>query len=88
MSDIKVEHKVVMTRAEVAQWIADVGKALSGEGTVSIRLDDSTVELHVPDRGRCEAAVGVDGDEVELEFELKWSTARKTEARPQGAAGA
>jgi amphi-Trp domain-containing protein len=88
MSDIKVEHKVVMTRAEVAQWIADVGKALSGEGTVSIRLEDSTVELHVPDRVRCETAVEVDGDEVELEFELKWSTARKTEARPQGAAGA
>jgi amphi-Trp domain-containing protein len=88
MSDIKVEHKVVMTRAEVAQWIADVGKALSGEGTVSIRLEDSTVELHVPDRVRCEAEVEVDGDEVELEFELKWSTARKTEARPQGAAGA
>ena len=30
MSDVKVEHKVVMTRTEAAQWIADVGKALSG----------------------------------------------------------
>jgi amphi-Trp domain-containing protein len=75
MSDVKVEHKVVMTRAEVAQWIADVGKALSGDGTVSFRLADSTVELKVPDHVRCEAEVEVDGDEIELEFELKWSTA-------------
>jgi amphi-Trp domain-containing protein len=76
MSDVKVERKVVMTRAEVAQWIADVGKALSGDGTVSIHLADSTVDLKVPDHVRFEAEVEVDGDEVELELELKWSTAR------------
>jgi len=76
MSDVKIEHKVVMTRAEVAQWIADVGKALSGDGTVSIRVGESTVDLKVPDHVRCEAEVEVDGDEVELELELKWSTAR------------
>jgi amphi-Trp domain-containing protein len=76
MSDVKVEHKVVMTRAEVAQWIADVGKALSGDGTATLRLADSTVELKVPDHVRVEAEVEVDGDEVELELELKWSTAR------------
>lgn len=76
MADVKLERKVVMTRAEVAQWIADVGKALSGDGTVSLRLADSTVDLKVPDHVRFEAEVEVDGDEVELEIELKWSTAR------------
>jgi amphi-Trp domain-containing protein len=76
MSDVKVEHKVVMTRAEVAQWIAEVGKALSGDGTVSIRLAESSVELKVPDHVRFEAELEVDGDEVEMEIELKWSTAR------------
>ena len=91
MSDVKVEHKVVMTRAEVAQWIAAVGKALSGDGTAAVRLADSTVELKVPDHVRFEAEVGVDGDEVELEIELKWSTARTAGAKgaePQGSAGA
>jgi amphi-Trp domain-containing protein len=68
--------------------MADMGKALSGEGTVAIRLNESTVELAVPDRVRLEAEVEVDGDEVELELELKWSTARKAEPRPKGAAGA
>jgi amphi-Trp domain-containing protein len=76
MSDVKVEQKVVRTRAEVAQWIAELGKALEGEGTVSMRMADSTVELHVPDRIRCEIEVEVDGDEVELELEFTWSTGR------------
>ena len=76
MSDVKVERKVVMTRADLAQWIADVGKALSGDGTVSIRLADTTVDLKVPDHVRFEAELEVDGDEVELELELKWSTGR------------
>ena len=89
MSDVKVEHKVVMTRAEVAQWVADVAKALTGDGTVSIHLADSTVELKVPDHVRFEAEVEVDGDEVELELELKWSTTRTATraAQPKRPAG-
>ena len=77
MADVKVEHKVAMSRAEMAQWMADFGKELSGSGTVTFRLADSTVELKVPDDVRFEAEVEVDGDEVELEIELKWSTARR-----------
>jgi amphi-Trp domain-containing protein len=90
MSDVKVEHKSGMTRAEVAEWIADVGKALSGEGTVSLRLADTTVDVKVPEHVRVEAELEVDGDEVELEIELKWSTARPAAraARKNGAAGA
>jgi amphi-Trp domain-containing protein len=90
MSDVKVEHKVVMTRAELAEWIADVGKALSGEGTVSIRLADTTVDVKVPEQVRMEAELEVEGDEVERELELKWSTSRTVAkaARKNGAAGA
>ena len=87
MSDVKVEHKVAMTRAEAAQWFADMGKSLSGEGIVSLRLAESTVELKVPENVRFEAEVVVDGDEVELEIELTWSTAR-TPSRSAAKAGA
>jgi amphi-Trp domain-containing protein len=88
MSDVKVEHKVTLTRQEAAQWIADLAAALSGDGPVSIRLARSTVELEVPDHVLCEAEVEVDGDEVELEFELKWSTSRQATAvlQPDGVA--
>ena len=90
MADVKIEHKSGMTRAEAAEWIAEVGKALGGEGTVSIRLADTTVEVKVPEQVRLEAELEVDGDEVELEIELKWSTARTAAkaARKNGAAGA
>jgi amphi-Trp domain-containing protein len=91
MSDVKVEHKVVLTRHEAARWISDLGEALSRDGVVSIRQARSTVELEVPDHVRCEAEaeVEVGGDEVEPEFELKWSTARTAVAgpHPNGAAG-
>jgi amphi-Trp domain-containing protein len=87
MSDVKVEQKVVRTRAEVAQWLAELGKALEGEGTVPVRMSDTTVELEVPDRIRCEVEVEVDGDEVELELEFTWSTAR-TAGRGGSAKGA
>lgn len=82
MTDVKVEHKVTLTRQEAARWIADLADALTGDGPVTIRLAGSTVELEVPDHVRCEAEVEADGDEVELEFELKWSTARTDAPAP------
>jgi amphi-Trp domain-containing protein len=82
MADVKVEHKATLTRHEVASWIADVAKALGGDGATSIRLAGSTVELEVPDHVRFEAEVQLDGDEVELEIELKWSTSRKDAGPP------
>ncbi len=84
MSEVKVENKTTMTRREVARWFADVAEALKGDGKVELRLaGSSTVELEVPDQIRCEAEVEVDGDEIELEFELKWSTARQDGAVAQ-----
>ncbi|TFV92963.1 amphi-Trp domain-containing protein [Blastococcus sp. CT_GayMR20] len=90
MSDVKIEHKVGMTRTEAAKWLADVAKELSGDGTVAFRLAESTVELKVSENVRFEAEVEVDGDRVELELELSWSNARKppTSAAKNGSAGA
>jgi amphi-Trp domain-containing protein len=86
MSEVKVENKATMTRLEVARWFADVAEALRGDGTVELRLaGSSTVEFEVPDQIRCEAEVEVDGDEIEVEFELKWSTARPDTGRQDGA---
>jgi amphi-Trp domain-containing protein len=73
MSDVKVEHKVTLTRQEAAAWIAELADALGGDGPVTIKLARSTVELRVPDHVRCEAEVEIEAGEVELEFELKWS---------------
>ena len=84
MSDVKVENKTTMTRLEVSRWFAEVAEALAADGQVKLRLaGSSTVELEVPDSVRGEAEVEVDGDEIELEFELKWSTAPQETAVPK-----
>jgi amphi-Trp domain-containing protein len=88
MSDVKVENMTTMTRHEVARWFADIAEALSADGPVTLKLAGSTVELEVPEHVRWEAEVEVDGDEIELEFELKWSTARQDAAVPKARSGA
>ncbi len=89
MSAVKVERKATMTRQEAAQWVADLAEQLAGTGEVTIRLADSTVQMHVPEHVRFEAEVEVDDDEVELELELAWSTAAEATGRahPNGSAG-
>lgn len=82
MADVKLEHKVTLTRHDAARWIADLAAALSNEGSVTLDLAGTTVKLHIPEHVRCEAEVEVDGDEVELELELKWSTGRRSPAVP------
>jgi len=88
MSDVKVENKTTMSRHEVARWFADVAKAMSADGPVTLSLAGSTVKLEVPESVRWEAEVEVDGDEIEVEIELKWSTARQEAAVPKARGGA
>ncbi|MGY1707360.1 amphi-Trp domain-containing protein [Geodermatophilus sp. SYSU D00697] len=85
MSDVKVEHKVTMTRQDAARWLRELAEGLAGDGPVTFSLARSTVELEVPHQVRAEAEIEVDGDEVELEIELTWSTRRaKADAHPDG----
>jgi amphi-Trp domain-containing protein len=86
MSDVTVTNTTTMTRHEASRWFADVADALSADGPVALRLGGSTVELEMPDRVRFEAEVEVEGDEIEVEFELKWSTGRQDAAAPTKAA--
>lgn len=74
VSDVEVERKEVLSRAEAAEWMAGLAEAMSRGGKVEVHLGTSTLKMHVPDKVRCEVEVEVDGDEVELEIELKWST--------------
>lgn len=81
MSDVKIKHEAMLTRADAARWLADLAEALDGDDKATIALARSTVELEVPRQVRCEAEIEVDGDEVEFEFEMTWSTA---ETHPPG----
>src|SRR5215212_7174891 len=74
VSDVKIEQKQVLSRQEVARFIAALAEGLGDDGKVTVQLGSSTLELSVATQVDCELEVAVDGDEIELELELKWST--------------
>lgn len=77
MADVKLERKESLSREEAAQWLSVLSKAFARGGEVTLPVGVATVELHLPDRVRAEFEVKVDGDEVEIELEFTWSTARR-----------
>ena len=81
MSDVRVEQKQALSRQEAARFIAELAEGLGDDGKVTLRLGSSTVELAVADQLHVELEVAVDGDEIELEMELRWSTLRRASAR-------
>lgn len=78
MSDVKVEHKQALSREEAAEFIAALSEGLGEDGRVSVRLGSSVLELSVARQVDCELEVSVDGDEIELELGLKWSTSDRS----------
>jgi amphi-Trp domain-containing protein len=72
MSEVEIERKEQLSRAEVAQLFSRLAAALADGEKVEVALGASTVKLHVPNHVRCEIEVEIDDDEVELEVELKW----------------
>jgi amphi-Trp domain-containing protein len=80
VSDVKVEQKQALSRQEAARFIAELAEGLADDGKVTVRLGSSTVELSVGDQLRFELEVAVEGDEIELELELKWSTSGRASA--------
>jgi amphi-Trp domain-containing protein len=75
MSDMELKRKESLTRQEAANWLAAFAIALAHGGHVQVDLGGTTVRLHVPDDILSQFEVEVDGDELELDIELKWSTA-------------
>lgn len=79
MSDVKLERKESLSRQEAAQWLSVLSKAFARGGDVKLPLGAGTVELRLPEQVRAEFEVEVSGDEVEIELEFTWSTARVAE---------
>ena len=75
MSDVKVERKESLSRADAAMWLSALSKAFAKGGDVTLPVGGSTVSLHLPEHVRAEFEVEVSGDDVEVEVEFTWSTA-------------
>ena len=83
MSDVKVERKESVSRQDAADWLALLAKAFAEGGHAELRFGPDVVSMRVPDRMRAEFEVEVDGHEVEVELEFKWSTAQSATAPPE-----
>ena len=78
MSDVEISRTESLSRHEAARRLFALADALAAGGRVEVELGASTLKPHVPDHVRCEVEVEVDGDELEFEVELTWSTAPPT----------
>ncbi len=76
MSDVKLERKESISREDAARWLELVSRAFAEGSDVDLPFGAGEVSLHIPDQVRAEFEVEVDGTEVEVELEFKWSTAR------------
>lgn len=74
MSSVELKRKESLTRQEAANWLAALAIALAHGGQAQVNLGGTTVRLHVPEDVRTEFEMEIDGDELELDIELKWST--------------
>jgi amphi-Trp domain-containing protein len=75
VSDLELERKESMTRAEAAKRLSAFAAALASGDKIELDLGGTSVTfMHVADDVRTEFEVQVDGDEIEVEIELSWST--------------
>jgi amphi-Trp domain-containing protein len=74
VADVRYERKRALQRAEAATWLTALSKGFTHGGDVELPVGDGgTIVLKLPDEVRAEFEVQVDGDEVEIELEFKWS---------------
>jgi amphi-Trp domain-containing protein len=81
---MKVEQKQALSRKEAARFLAALAQELEQDGRVTVALGSSTLEFSVASQLDCELEVSVDGGQIELELELKWSVTTPSSAT-QGA---
>jgi amphi-Trp domain-containing protein len=82
MSDVEVTYKEPLSRAETARCLSALAAALADEGKVQLELGTTRMKVHVPGEVQCKVEVEIDGDEIEFEVELTWSTTSPVRAAP------
>jgi amphi-Trp domain-containing protein len=82
VSDLKVERKESLTRAEAGKRLAQFAEALTRGSEVELNWGGTSLELRVGADVRTEFEVKVSGDVIEVEIEMTWSTASESAAEP------
>jgi amphi-Trp domain-containing protein len=73
MSAFEVEKRETISRAEAATRLRRIANLLSGEDEeVSFERGEMKFKVDLPDQVEWKVELELDGDENELEIELKW----------------
>jgi amphi-Trp domain-containing protein len=75
MADVEIKRKVRLSRKQAGERLIAVGKALVGGSKSELEFDGESISFTVADHVNWEFELEVEGDEIELEIELKWSDA-------------
>jgi amphi-Trp domain-containing protein len=81
VKDLEFEHRQSLSRLEAADQLAALADALRHGGRAELQLGPGKLSVHIPDELLSEVEVEVGDDQIELEIELKWSTAQSDGAK-------
>ena len=87
MAEVEFESKVRISREQAGERLIALGKSLIGGARSNLEQEGHSIHFNIADDIDWEFELNIDGDEVELEIELKWSN-RKPAARASRAAPA
>jgi amphi-Trp domain-containing protein len=76
MPDMEIKRTVTLSREEAGQRLIALGKALTEGPKSHVDFDGDSIRFVVSDRLEWEFELEVDGDQTELEIEMRWSDAK------------
>ena len=85
MPKVEFKRKMRLSRQEVADRLIALGNALSSGSEIEIVTGEDTLNLGVAAHLNWELAIEIDGDETELEIEIKWTDDPSDDAEPDAA---
>ena len=75
MPDVEIKRMVRLSRAEAGRRLIALGEAMAGGPKSEVEFDGESIHYAVADRVEWEIELEVDGDQTELEIEMKWTDA-------------
>ena len=75
MPDVEIKRKVRLSRAEAGRRLIALGKAMTAGSKSEMDFDGDSIQYVVADHLQWEFELEVEGDETELEIEMKWTDA-------------
>jgi amphi-Trp domain-containing protein len=76
MAEVEFERKIRVSRAQAGERLITLGKSLIGGARAKLDHEGESIHFTVADELDWEFELEIDGHEVELEIELKWTNGK------------